>query len=52
MKWRKYIQRARRDDELASEIDSYIRHEVDDNLLRGLSEAGWLHKKDSETQRT
>jgi predicted permease len=37
MSWRRFWDRQRRENELAREIESYIAHEVDDNLARGMS---------------
>jgi predicted permease len=37
MSWRRYWQRARRDDDLAEEIAQYIAQETDDNIARGLT---------------
>jgi predicted permease len=37
MSWRRFWQRKRRDEELARELESYIRHEIDDNLARGMN---------------
>jgi hypothetical protein len=34
--WRRYVERARRDDDLAREIASYVAHEMDENLARGM----------------
>ncbi len=36
MKWRRFRQRQRQDGELTREIESYLAHEIDDNLLRGM----------------
>ena len=38
MPWRRFWQRKRRDEELACEIESYLAHEIDDNVARGMSE--------------
>jgi putative ABC transport system permease protein len=48
MIWRRYFRRKRRDAEALREIDSYLRHEVDENVARGLSLAaarGAAHRK-------
>jgi predicted permease len=37
MNWRRFFQRGRRDADLARELGSYLAHEVDDNLARGMS---------------
>src|SRR5262245_13596870 len=37
MSWRRYFQRARRDDDLANEIAHYVAAETDDNVARGMS---------------
>lgn len=37
MSWTRYFHRARRDEELAAEIDQYVAQETDDNLARGMS---------------
>jgi predicted permease len=37
MSWRRFFERERRDEELAREVESYIAHEIDDNLARGMS---------------
>ena len=37
MSWRRYLQRGRRDDDLAAEIDHYVSAETDDNVARGMS---------------
>lgn len=39
MSLRKFLQRTRRDRELSHEIDSYIEHEIDQNLARGMTPA-------------
>ncbi len=36
MSWRRYFTRARRDEELSREIDSYIEHEIERNVARGM----------------
>jgi putative ABC transport system permease protein len=38
MRWRRFRQREQRDEDLAREIESYIAHEIDDNIARGMSE--------------
>jgi predicted permease len=37
MAWTRFFQRGRREQEFARELDSYLAHEVDDNLARGMS---------------
>src|SRR5262245_34399648 len=37
MSWRRLFQRTRRDDDLAREIESYVGHEIDANVARGMS---------------
>jgi predicted permease len=37
MSWRRYFERGRRDRELAREIESYLAHEIDDNIARGMT---------------
>ncbi|MPY87703.1 MAG: FtsX-like permease family protein [Luteitalea sp.] len=37
MGWRRYFERDRRDEDLAQEIASYIEHEVEENLARGMN---------------
>jgi len=37
MSWRRYFGRKRRDEDLAREIESYVRHEADDNVARGMT---------------
>ena len=37
MSWRRFWQRKRRDEDLALEVESYVAHEIDDNIQRGLS---------------
>jgi hypothetical protein len=37
MRWRRYLQRARRNDDLAREIAHYVAQETDDNIARGMS---------------
>ena len=37
MAWRRFFQRAQRDDDLAAEIDHYVAAETDDNIARGMS---------------
>ncbi len=37
MSWRRFFQRARRDDDLSTEIAHYVASETDDNLARGMS---------------
>lgn len=37
MNWTRFFQRARRDEDLARELGSYLAHEVDDNLARGMT---------------
>ena len=37
MRWRRYFERRRRDDELAQEIAHYIAQETEDNIARGMS---------------
>jgi len=36
MSWLRFLQRRRRDDDLAREIDQYIAQETDDNIARGM----------------
>jgi predicted permease len=38
MGWRRYLQRSRRDNDLSREIESYLAHEIDLNLARGMTE--------------
>ena len=38
MRWRRFWQRKQRDEDLAREIESYVAHEFDDNITRGMSE--------------
>jgi hypothetical protein len=38
MRWRRFWQRTRRDEDLAVEIESYLAHEADANIARGASE--------------
>ncbi len=38
MNWHRFWQRNRRDEDLAREIESYVAHEIDDNISRGMSE--------------
>jgi putative ABC transport system permease protein len=38
MSWRCFWQRKRRDEDLAREIESYVAHEIDDNIVRGMSD--------------
>ena len=35
MRWRRYFQRKRRDEELAREIETYLAQEIDDNIAAG-----------------
>jgi predicted permease len=37
MGWRRYLERARRNDDLAREIAHYVAQETDDNIARGMS---------------
>ena len=37
MNWRGFFQRNRRDEDLASELESYLAHEIDKNLAYGMS---------------
>ena len=37
MNWRRFLERNRRDEELSRELDSYVAHEIDDNLARGMT---------------
>ena len=37
MRWRRYIERTRRDDELAQEIAHYLAQETEDNIARGMT---------------
>lgn len=37
MRWRRFWQRKLRDEDLSREVDSYLAHELDDNLARGMS---------------
>ena len=39
MRWRRYFERRRRDDELAQEIAHYIAQETEDNIARGMDPA-------------
>jgi len=39
MRWRRYFERTKRDDELAQEIAHYIAQETEDNIARGMSAA-------------
>jgi len=39
MRWRRYFERTKRDDELAQEIAHYITQETDDNVARGMTAA-------------
>jgi predicted permease len=43
MGWRRFWQRKRRDEDLAREIASYVAHEIDDNIARGMSEDDARH---------
>jgi predicted permease len=47
MSWRRFWQRKRRDDELASEIESYLAHEADLRASQGLSaeDAAWAAQR-------
>lgn len=36
MNWRRFFERRRRDEDLAREIDSYLDHETDENVARGM----------------
>src|SRR5690242_11901797 len=36
MRWRRFRQRKQRDEDLAREVDSYLAHEIVDNLARGM----------------
>jgi predicted permease len=38
MSWRRYLERGRRDADLAREIESYLAHETDDNRARGMTD--------------
>jgi putative ABC transport system permease protein len=38
MSWRRFLHRQQRDEELAREIESYLGHEMDEGLARGMSE--------------
>ena len=38
MSWRRFLERGRRDDDLAREIASYLAHEADDNRARGMTD--------------
>ena len=37
MRWRRYLDRRKRGEELAREIESHLAHEVEENLARGMS---------------
>lgn len=37
--WRGFSERKRRDEDLSRELDSYLAHEIDDNLARGMNSA-------------
>lgn len=37
MSWRRFLERQRRDDDAAREIESYLQHETDERLARGFS---------------
>lgn len=39
MSWRKYFQRSRRDRDLANELESYLLHEIDQNIAAGMAPA-------------
>ena len=39
MRWRRYLERSRRDRELAQEIAHYIAQETEDNIARGMTPA-------------
>jgi len=39
MRWRRYFERTKRDDELAQEIAHYIAQETEDNIARGMTAA-------------
>ena len=43
MHWRWFLERGRRDREVAREIESYIEIETDDNIARGMSPADARH---------
>ncbi len=37
MNWRRFLQRNRRDEDLSREVESYLAHEIDDNLACGMN---------------
>jgi hypothetical protein len=37
MSWRRFLRRQQRDEELAHEIESYLGHEIDEGLGRGMT---------------
>ena len=37
MTWTRFWRRSRRDRQLATELDCYLQHEIDDNLARGMT---------------
>ena len=39
MRWRRYLERSRRDSDLAQEIAHYIAQETEDNIARGMNPA-------------
>jgi len=43
MSWKRFFRRGRRADEFARELGSYLQHEVDDNMARGMSHADAEH---------
>src|SRR6266508_6940479 len=38
MSWRRFLRRQQRDEELAHEIESYLGHEIDEGLARGMTQ--------------
>jgi len=39
MRWRRFLERSRRDRELAQEIAHYVAQETEDNIARGMNPA-------------
>lgn len=37
MTWRRFFHRSRRHDDFRGEIESYIAHEIDENIARGMT---------------
>jgi len=37
MRWRRYLERKRREEDFAREIESYLTHEIDENVARGMN---------------